>query len=257
MQIIDVIILSLVEGVTEFLPVSSTGHLIILSKWLNLDYSAFTSSFNIAIQLGAILAVVVLYGRRLWQSPKLWLKVGLAFIPTAVIGLGAYSLVKNYLLHSLTITALALGLGGVLIIWFEYWYKRHRHVDVNFNQLTYQQAFWLGLAQALAIVPGVSRSGATILAGLWMGLPRVTVVEFSFLLAIPTMTAATGYDLYKSAGDFKTGEWPLLILGFVLSFATAWVTVKWLLKFIKTHDFTVFGAYRVGLAVLLWWLLLG
>ena len=148
-------------------------------------------------------------------------------------------------------------MGGVLIILFERWYKKQLTISANFNELTYTQALWLGLAQALAIVPGVSRSGATIIAGLYMGLPRVAVVEFSFLLAIPTMLAATLYDLYKSAGSFVADDWSLLLFGFAVSYLTAWVTVKWLMKFIKTHDFTAFGVYRVLLAVLLWWLLLG
>ena len=257
MSYLDVVILAIIEGVTEFLPISSTGHLIIFSRLLDIIPSTFTTSFNITIQLGAILAVVSLYGLRLKENKDLLFKVLVAFIPTAIIGLTAYSALKNYLLHNLALTVIALGAGGVLIIYFERWYKKQLTISANFNELTYKQALWLGLAQALAIVPGVSRSGATIIAGLYMGLPRVAVVEFSFLLAIPTMLAATAYDLYKSAGSFVAADWSLLGLGFVISYLTAWVTVKWLMKFIKTHDFTAFGVYRVLLAVLLWWLLLG
>lgn len=256
MNFLNVLILSLVEGVTEFLPISSTGHLIVVSRFLNLETTTFLTSFNLAIQLGAIGAVVVLYGRRLLRDKDLWKKVLVAFIPTGIIGLTLYKFIKSYLLGSVGVVAWALGLGGLGIILFEIWYKRRRRVSENLEQITYKQALYLGLAQSVSIIPGVSRAGATILGGLALGLPRSLVVEFSFLLAIPTMAAATGYDLYKSAGAFTAGDWDWLLLGFVFSFAAAWVTIKWLLNFIKTHDFTVFGSYRVLVALLIWWLLL-
>ncbi|MDO8183381.1 MAG: undecaprenyl-diphosphatase UppP [bacterium] len=256
MTFLNVLILSLVEGVTEFLPISSTGHLIVVSRFLNLESTTFLTSFNLAIQLGAIGAVVVLYGRRLLRDKDLWKKVLVAFVPTGVIGLTLYKFIKGYLLGSVGVTAWALGLGGLGIILFEMWYKRHPKVRDDLKHLTYKQAWYLGLAQSVSIIPGVSRAGATILGGLALGLPRALVVEFSFLLAIPTLTAAVGYDLYKSAGVFSVGDWDWLFLGFIFSFAAAWVTIKWLLNFIKTHDFTVFGSYRVLIALLIWWLLL-
>lgn len=256
MDFFSVLILSLVEGVTEFLPVSSTGHLIVVSRFLNLPPTTFLSSFNLAIQLGAIGAVVALYGRRLLKEGELWKKVAVAFIPTGLIGFTLYKLIKGYLLGSVGVVVWALALGGVGIILFEKWYKRHRQIREDLNHITYKQAFYLGLAQAAAIIPGVSRSGATIIGGLAMGLPRSLVVEFSFLLAIPTMAAAVGYDLLKSAGSFNAGDWHWLLLGFSLSFAAAWVTIKWLLNFIKNHDFTIFGTYRVLAALIIWWLLL-
>ncbi len=256
MNFLDVLILSLVEGVTEFLPISSTGHLIVVSRFLNLESTTFLTSFNLAIQLGAIGAVVALYGRRLLKDQDLAKKVLVAFIPTGVIGLIFYQVIKSYLLGSVGVVVWSLGLGGLVIILFEMWYKRRARIRDDLKHLTYQHAFYLGLAQAVSIIPGVSRSGATILGGLALGLPRSLVVEFSFLLAIPTMVAATGYDLYKSADAFSTNDWHWLILGFGLSWAAAWVTIKWLLNFIKTHDFTVFGSYRVLVAVVIWWLLL-
>jgi len=252
----DIVILSVVEGVTEFLPISSTGHLIIVGKLLGLPASAFVSSFNIAIQFGAISAVLILYGRRLVAAPALGAKVLMAFLPTAVIGFAAYSLVKNLLLHSLMVMAAALFFGGGLMIVFERWYGRRPRPARVLDQLTYQQAFWLGLCQAASIIPGVSRAASTILGGLWLGLSRSAIVEFSFLLAIPTMLAATGYDLYRSAGAFAAADWFRLSLGFILSLIAALVAVKWLLNFIRRHDFTVFGVYRMFLAGLIWWLLL-
>ncbi len=256
MNFLNVLILSLVEGLTEFLPVSSTGHLIAFSRWLNLPPTTFLSSFNLAIQLGAIAAVAVLYGRRLLRGGDLWKKVAVAFVPTGVVGFTLYKIIKGYLLGSVAVVAWSLALGGIFIILFEKWYKRHRQVREDINHITYKQAFYLGLAQAVSIIPGVSRSGATILGGLAMGLPRSLVVEFSFLLAIPTMTAAVGYDMLKSAGTFSASDWHWLLLGFIFSFATAWVTIKWFLNFIKNHDFTVFGTYRVLAALIIWWLLL-
>ena len=178
------------------------------------------------------------------------------FCPYRRGGFTLYKIIKGYLLGSVAVVAWSLALGGIFIILFEKWYKRHRQVREDINHITYKQAFYLGLAQAVSIIPGVSRSGATILGGLAMGLPRSLVVEFSFLLAIPTMTAAVGYDMLKSAGTFSASDWHWLLLGFIFSFATAWVTIKWFLNFIKNHDFTVFGTYRVLAALIIWWLLL-
>lgn len=257
MTVWEAIILGLVEGLTEFLPVSSTGHLIIAAKLLNLPATAFSASFMIAIQLGAILAVTCLYGERLYKERATAFKVGVAFLPTALIGVVVYPLVKNVLLGSLWVTVIALAFGGLIMIGLERWYRRSRPVGRELSLLTYREAWWLGLAQAVSMIPGVSRAGATIMAGLYLGLSRPAVVEFTFLLALPTMLSATMYDLYRSAGSFRLTEWPLLAIGFVVSFGAALVAVQWLLRFIKTHDFTAFGFYRIGLALFVWWLLLG
>lgn len=252
----DAIILGLIEGVTEFLPISSTGHLVIASALLKLESTGFLTSFIIVIQTGAILAVVVLYGRRLIVDRNLAKKVMVAFLPTAVVGFGLYKIIKTVFLTQTALVVIALATGGLLMIVFESWYKRRPGARRDVASLTYRDAFWLGLAQAVSVVPGVSRSGATILGGLALGLSRTALVEFTFLLAIPTMVAATGYDLYRSAGAFSIDDFFLLAIGFVLAFLSALVAIKWLIKFVATHDFTGFGAYRVAIALLVWWLLL-
>lgn len=256
MSWLDAIILGLIEGITEFLPISSTGHLILASHLLKLESTTFLTSFQIAIQLGAILAVVVLYGRRLINNPTLISKVLMAFIPTAVIGLALYQVIKTFLLTKSVVVAVALGFGGVFIIAFEAWYKRRPGAKRGVESLSYQDAFWLGLAQSVSIIPGISRAAATILGGLALGLTRTAVVEFSFLLAIPTMAAATAYDLYRSASSFSSSDFVALAIGFVVAFFSAVVAIRWLLKFIQTHDFTAFGVYRILVALAVWWFLL-
>ena len=253
---IHALILGLVEGVTEFLPVSSTGHLILTSSLLGLPPSTFLTSFEIAIQLGAILAVVVLYFKRLMHSPTLLAKVGAAFIPTGIVGFALYHFIKGFLLTQSIVVVIALIAGGILMIIFEAWYRRRPGAKREMDSLSYLDAFWLGLAQALAVIPGVSRSAATILGGLALGLSRTAVVEFSFLLAIPTMVAATAYDLYKSGASFSEANYMLIAVGFVVSFLAALVSIRWLIKFIQTHDFTGFGVYRIVVALLAWWFLL-
>ena len=199
MTIIQTIILGVVEGVTEFLPISSTGHLILFGKLLGVVDSDFTKSFDIAIQLGAILAVVVLYWKRFLQGADIWKKVFTAFLPTAIIGFLLYKILKQYLLSSPMLVVWALALGGVVLIAFEWWHKKLYDVGGHTTEISYKKSFLVGLAQSLAIIPGVSRAAATIVSGMLMGVSREAIVEFSFLLAVPTMAAATAYDLYKSA----------------------------------------------------------
>ena len=249
MTIIQTIILGVVEGVTEFLPISSTGHLILFGKLLGVVDSDFTKSFDIAIQLGAILAVVVLYWKRFLQGTDIWKKVFTAFLPTAVIGFLLYKILKQYLLSSPMLVVWALALGGVALIVFEWWYKRRKE-GYRLQVIGYRQSFAVGVAQSLAIIPGVSRSGATIIGGMLMGISRQDIVEFSFLLAVPTMAMATAYDLYKSAGSFSFDQFGFLALGFIISFIVAVVSIKWLLYFIKNHSFIWFGVYRIGVALL-------
>ena len=247
MTVLQAVILGIVEGVTEFLPVSSTGHLILTSKLLGVADSNFLKSFEIAIQFGAILSVVVLYFKKIFSSKELWKKVLTAFLPTAIIGFLLYKILKDYLLSNALLVVWALAIGGVLLIVFELWYA---------PELSYKKSFFVGLAQSLAIIPGVSRSGATIIGGLLMGINRQAIVEFSFLLAVPTMAAATGYDLYKSADSFTFGEFHILAIGFVISFVVAMASIVWLLKFIKTHTFIWFGVYRIVVAMLFYFLII-
>jgi undecaprenyl-diphosphatase len=248
MTFLDSILLGIVEGLTEFLPISSTAHLILASEFLGISSSTFLSSFIIAIQLGAIGAVVVLFWRTIVFDLETMKRVGIAFIPTAIIGFLLYRLLKEVLVENLWLVAAALFFGGIVLIVFE---RYHREGDA---EISYTTAFFLGCIQALAIVPGVSRAGATILGGLALGVPRVKIVEFSFLLAIPTMLAATGYDLLKSGGAFAASEWELLAVGFVTSFVAAYIGVTWLIRYVQTHSFAAFGWYRVilGAALFIW-----
>src|SRR3990167_3692389 len=252
MNVIQSIILGVVEGITEFLPISSTGHLILTSKLLGVADSEFTKSFEIAIQFGAILAVVVLYWKKFIANKESWKKVLIAFLPTAILGFLFYKILKNYLLSSATIVVWSLLLGGVALILFEFWYKKQSRA--NTEEISYKKSFWTGVWQSLAIITGVSRSGATIVSGMIMGISREAIVEFSFLLAVPTMAAATAYDLFKSAGSFTFGEFHILAIGFVVSFVVAMASIKWLLHFVKNHTFIAFGVYRI-IAALAFWIL--
>ncbi len=267
MTIVQTIILGIVEGVTEFLPVSSTGHLILTGKLLGIANSNFTKSFNIAIQLGAILAVVALYWRRFIPngnpsnpSGQVWKKVLVAFIPTAVVGFLLYKILKSYLLGNAMVVVWALAIGGVALIAFELWHKKRVFHNIQSfgnhgtGEMTYKNAFLVGISQSLAIIPGVSRSAATIVSGLALGISREKIVEFSFLLAVPTMAAATAYDLYKSAGSFEVGDFWILALGFVISFIVALLSIKWLLAFVKKYTFISFGVYRIFAALIFWFL---
>jgi undecaprenyl-diphosphatase len=240
------LVLGVVEGVTEFLPISSTAHLILTAKALRLTDSEFLKSFEIIIQLGAILSVVVLYWTKLWQWEMIK-KLVVAFIPTGVIGLTVYKTVKAHLLGNVTVVLAALVIGGVILILFE----RFRHqtdTPSDFAEITYPRALLIGLFQTIAVIPGVSRSAATILGGSAIGVGKRTIVEFSFLLAVPTMLGATVLDLAKSHSALA-GNFGLLAVGFVVSFVTAIVAIKSFLGFIKKRDFALFGWYRIALAV--------
>ncbi len=255
MTIIQSIILGIVEGLTEFLPISSTAHLIITTKLLAITQTEFVKSFMIAIQLGAILAVVVLYWRKFFLSLESLKKIIIAFIPTAVIGLIFYELVKNFFMESLVVVAWALLLGGAIIILFEA-DKRKRTATNGSDIITYKKALLIGIAQGVAIIPGVSRSAATIIGGLSLRLSRQAIVEFSFLLAVPTMIAATGYDLLKTGLILSPQEILTFIIGFIISFITAMFGIKFFLKFIVHHNFFVFGIYRIILGGgILYWIL--
>ena len=244
------LILGAVEGITEFLPISSTAHLRLFSEWLGIVNSDFSKSFDIFIQLGAILAVLAVYLKTLYRQPKIILKLIAAFIPTGIIGLLAYPLVKSQFMDSFWLIASALGLGGLFLIWFERYYHKKKVKSGGLEQISYQQACLIGLCQALAIIPGISRSAATIVGGLALGLKRSTIVEFSFLLALPTMLAATGLDLVKSTWSFGRPEIMALSIGLVTAFITAWLSVKWLLRFIERHNFRSFGWYRLALSII-------
>ncbi len=246
----ETIILGVVEGITEFLPISSTGHLILSQVFLGIERSEFLKSFTIIIQLGAILSVVILYWRALFIERIIWKKIIVAFLPTAAIGFVLYRLIKTYLLGSDSIVVLMLFLGGIALIVFELLRGKDKKEGGGINSITYKQAFFVGLTQSLAVVPGVSRSAATIIGGLALGISRKAIVQFSFLLAVPTMAAATGLDLIKSGFSFSAHEFLFLGVGFIASFLIAMITIRLLLKFIEKHTFIAFGVYRIIIAVL-------
>lgn len=249
-NLIHAVILGIVEGFTEFLPISSTAHLILASDILKLPQSDYMKSFEIIIQLGAILAVIWLYWRSFLDKEVLK-RLIVAFIPTGILGLAFYKLVKAYLLGNTAVVLWALALGGAVLILFEkYFPQKNLQQAADPMSITYGQCVILGLCQAVAMVPGVSRAAATILGGLALGIPRKTIVEFSFLLAVPTMLAATGLDLVKNAGTFNAGQFQFLAAGFITSFVMAVAAIRWLLGYIKKNNFILFGVYRLALVIL-------
>lgn len=256
--ILTALILGLIEGITEFLPVSSTGHLILSSQMLGFTGEK-SKVFIIAIQFAAILAVVYEYRVKLSHtittlttervSQRLAVNLVAGFMPAAVLGLLFYRQIKDYLFNPIVVAS-ALVIGGVLILWAE----RRKHVVTTetLDDLTWKRALAIGFAQALAMIPGTSRSGATIIGGLFLGLSRKTAAEFSFFLAIPTMFAATFYDLYKNWALFDASDIPIFVVGGVASFVSALFAVRTLIKYLSRHNYTVFAWYRIvfGLLVL-------
>ena len=249
--LLHALILGLVEGVTEFLPISSTGHLILAGQLLGFNGEK-AKVFMIAIQLAAIFAVVWEYRVRLSHvavtlrsepaSQRLAINLMAGFLPAAVLGFLFYKEIKHYLFNPIVVAS-ALIVGGVLILWAE----RRKHVvsTPTVDDLNWRRALAVGFAQALAMIPGTSRSGATIIGGLFLGLSRKAAAEFSFLLAIPTMFAATAYDLYKNWQLFDLNDVPLFMVGGVAAFVSALIAVRTLLKFVSRHDYTVFAWYRI------------
>ena len=274
---IKVLILSIVEGVTEFLPVSSTGHLILVNQFVKLEPEGFSNAFNVIIQLGAILSVVVLYFERLnpWTKSKirlprnyenlngrskayfilthpdkdtikLWFKVIVGVLPAMVLGLLFDDLIDEYLFNPMTVAAM-LFIWGLIIIFVE---KRNKNIKYDsLADVPYMTIIMIGFFQCLAMIPGTSRSAATIMGAMILGLSRPAAAEFSFFLAIPTMLGATLLKLVKNFGGFSAYQWTLILIGMVLSFIVAFIVIKKFLSYVKKHDFIPFGIYRIILAV--------
>ena len=254
--LLHALILGIVEGLTEFLPVSSTGHLILVGQLLNFNDEK-GKVFEIAIQFAAILAVVWEYRARLGHalvsvttepaSRRLATNLFVAFLPAAILGFLFIKQIKHYLFNPIVVAS-ALIIGGVLILWAE----RRKHVirAETVDEMTWRDALKVGFAQALAMIPGTSRSGATIIGGLFFGLSRKTAAEFSFFLAIPTMFAATFYDVYKNWKLFSADDIGMFAVGSAASFICALLAVRGLIRFISRHDFTVFAWYRIVFGVL-------
>lgn len=250
MNIFHAIILAVVEGFTEFLPISSTGHMILTAKLLSIPETEFVKTFEIVIQLGAILAAIILYSKTLLANRQLLYKVITAFIPTGLIGFTLYKLIKDVLLVSPWITVISLFLGGIALILIEYKIRDEKGTKITLKSVSYRDALIIGTVQSLSIIPGVSRAASTILGGLLLGMNRRSAVEFSFMLAIPTMIVASGYDLLKSAHNFSSNDFLTLGVGVVVAFVVAYTAIRWLLKFIQTNTFIPFGIYRIALAIL-------
>ncbi len=250
MSILEAIVLGIVEGLTEFLPVSSTGHMIIVSSWLGIASDPFVKTYTVAIQLGAIASVLVLYWKRLFQTINFYIKLFIAFVPAAVIGF----LLNDYidqLLESVQVVALMLILGGILFLFIDKLFNsksEHQQEPSNFSALK------IGFFQCIAMIPGVSRSAATIIGGLTQKLTRTAAAEFSFFLAVPTMFAATAYKLlkyYKAGSSFGQHEILLLTIGNVVAFAVALLAIKSFIYLVSKRGFKEFGYYRIALGAII------
>ena len=248
MNFFDAFVLGIVEGVTEFFPISSTGHLILAAQLLHIPESEFVKTFQIIIQLGAILAIVTLYWRKLLLDWEMMKRIVVALLPAIGIGFVLYKLIRHLFESSMVVVG-ALFIGGLVLIGFEY-FRKEKDSDRDLEALSYRTAFLIGLFQTLSVIPGVSRAGATIVGGLLLGMKRKAIVEFSFLLAVPTMVAATTLDIWKSGMFMTANDLPLLLVGFVTAFVVAMASVKFLLRFVETHTFIAFGVYRIVVALL-------
>ena len=249
---IRAVILGIIEGVTEFLPVSSTGHLLLAERFFNLGEDDFWKSFAILIQLGAILAIVVLYFAKLWRiavgmfsnadDRRFVIGVLIAFLPAVVIGLIVGKYIKEVLFNP-WVVCFSLIVGGAILLWVDQIdHKPHEHDATRFPLLMY---FWIGVAQCLAMIPGVSRSGASIVAAMLLGADKRAAAEFSFFLAIPTMVGAFAYDFYKSRADMTADHLGIIAIGFVVSFITAIIVVRMFLSYVTSRGFTLFAWWRV------------
>ncbi|MGC4040635.1 MAG: undecaprenyl-diphosphate phosphatase [Flavobacterium sp.] len=253
MDYIQAIVLAIIEGITEFLPISSTGHMIIASSFFGIAHDDFTKLFTVVIQLGAILSVVVLYFKRFFQTLDFYFKLFVAFIPAVVFGL-LFSKKIDALLENPITVAVSLVLGGIILLKVDDWFTPKEEAQAT-EAITYPTAFKIGLFQCLAMIPGVSRSGASIIGGMSQKLSRTTAAEFSFFLAVPTMLGATVkkcYDYYKDGFVLSDQQVNLLIIGNVVAFIVAMLAIKSFIGYLSKHGFKMFGYYRIlaGLAIL-------
>ena len=255
MGIFESILLGIIEGFTEFLPISSTGHLIIASEFLNIDQNKVTKAYEVIIQFAAILAVVLNYSDKFsLKKIELWKKLTLAFIPIGTVGFIFSSQIKA--MFDIKIVAIMFIIGGIVFLIVEYFYKEtEEHID-DVEKVSYKQSFYIGLAQIFALIPGTSRAGSTIIGAMLVKLNRKAAAEFSFLLAFPVMCATTGYDLLKHYKDFTDANFLVLGVGFVTAFIVAYITIKLFLKFLENFTFVSFGIYRIvfGTILLLWFI---
>lgn len=238
-------LLGIIEGVTEYIPVSSTGHLLITQHLLHIPSSDFVSTFEIVIQSGAICAVAVLYLKTIIKHKDLIWKIAFGFLPTMIAGFVLYPFIKKLFSSNLSTVSIALITGGILILIVEKIVSTKSLSNREIHTLTYKEAITLGSLQIFAFIPGVSRSGATIIGGLWAGYPRRFLVEFSFLLAVPTILAAGALDMLHSYKTLTQGNITTLFAGSLVAGICAYITIKYILSYISQHDFKVFGWYRI------------
>jgi len=253
MDVLQAIILGLIEGATEFLPISSTGHMIVASQWLGITQNEGNKAFEVIIQLAAILAVVANYREKFsLKYLELWKKVVLAFIPLGFVGLMLHKQIKA--MFTVEIVAVMFIVGGVIFLIVEY-FQRHKVYPVQrVEDVSYKQALWIGVAQVLALIPGTSRAGASIIGAMLVGLNRKASAEFSFLLALPVMMAASGFDLLKHYHDFAGTHFVPLIGGFIVAFISAWLVMRLFIRFLERFTFVAFGVYRILFGGLLLWM---
>jgi undecaprenyl-diphosphatase len=249
-DILHSVILGLVEGATEFLPISSTGHMIVVSQWLGMEQTEGNKAFEVIIQLAAILAVVANYKERFtFKHTRLWCQVFVAFLPVAVVGFLLRHQIKE--LFSVSVVATMFIVGGVIFLITEKVIKGKKASVEQLENLSFKQALWIGLAQVFALIPGTSRAGSTIVGALFAGLSRKASAEFSFLLALPVMMAASGYDLLSNYKAFSGEQLLPLLVGFVVAFASAFVAMKLFMAFLNKFTFVAFGWYRIVFGALL------
>ena len=250
MDIFQAIIIGIIEGFTEFLPISSTGHMIVASRFLGIEESALIKAYEVIIQFAAIMAVMLIYKDKMsFKKVLLWQKLILAFLPLAIVGFIFKDQIKT--LFNVQTVAWMFIIGGIVFLIVEHFYEEKESHVSDVEEVSFMQALWIGIAQIFSLVPGTSRAGATIIGGLLTGLDRKTSMEFSFLLAIPVMAAVTGYDLLKHYQDFADANWGPFVIGFITAFVVAYLTIKLFLAFIQRFTFVAFGIYRIIFGVIL------
>lgn len=246
MTIWQALILAIIEGITEFLPVSSTGHMIIASSVMGISHDEFTKMYTVNIQFGAILSVLVLYTRRFLQTTDFYYKLFVAFLPAAVIGF----LLNDYIdamLENVVVVAVSLLVGGIILVFIDRIAKDYP----KDREITYPEALKIGFYQCIAMIPGVSRSAATIIGGMFQGLTRKQSAEFSFFLAVPTMAAAAGYKFLKTYESIQASDIKILLFGNVVAFIVAMLAIRFFINFLTKYGFKVFGYYRIVLGIIL------
>ena len=254
MDVFQAIIIGIIEGFTEFLPISSTGHMIVASRFLGIEQDNLTNAYEIIIQFSAIIAVMLIYKEKIsFKKIDLWSKLFVAFLPLAIVGFIFKDVIEE--LFNIKTVAYMFIVGGVVFLIVEYFYKEEKAYVVEVEEVTYKQSLIVGFSQIFSLIPGTSRAGATIIGGLLCGLDRKVSSDFSFLLAIPVMGAVSGYSLLKHYEEFAQAQWGVFVVGFVVAFIVAYITVKLFLVFIQKFSFVPFGIYRIVFGVILLWVL--